>query len=119
MPILYGSVVSKKLDKTSTNSQGNDSEDDSGICSICKTAINDKKLSCLNSKCALISHMICLANYYKTESDYVPVEGKCPFCAETYLWGDIIRKYKGCYNNCDIKINTNNAENDFYSSDSE
>lgn len=113
MPICYGPVISKKIDKINTN---NSCTIKMNICNICCKIIDRKILTCLNSDCNIVSHIICMAKYFKKESDYVPIEGNCPNCLQTFLWGDIIRKFKGCYNNCDIKINIDNVDMNFYSS---
>lgn len=95
MPICYGKVTSKKLQKSSEDRKEISSE----VCKLCYDPIVTKPLVCLNSKCELVSHIICLSKFYVATGQYVPIEGKCPLCEKQFLWGDIIRKYKGCNSN--------------------
>lgn len=115
MPICSGPVISKKITNEIKDKPGSP---EALICQLCSQFIENKKMSCLNPNCGLVSHVICLSVHFLDKNEYVPIEGKCPRCNENYLWGDIVRKFKGCYNDLNIKISTENA-NDFYSSDSE
>lgn len=118
MPICQGPVISKKIQKNAEGSKDEISQGVGSYCNICFKPIEGKTLKCLKSICNLNSHVICLSKYFVDNGDYVPIEGKCPKCAGTFLWGDIIKKFKGCYNSLDLKINVDSA-NAFYSSDSE
>ncbi|KAG5893321.1 hypothetical protein JTB14_000280 [Gonioctena quinquepunctata] len=116
MPICHGSVVSKKIPKSAKElSQASKSSE---VCNVCYKRIEKQPMKCLNSACNLNCHIACLSKYYLQSREYVPVEGNCPQCGKSFLWGDIVRKFKGCYNNLDVEINVNSA-NDFYESDSE
>ncbi|KAJ8954223.1 hypothetical protein NQ318_005818 [Aromia moschata] len=117
MPICHGPVVSKKLPNGAQQSIEN-SNCDIAYCNICFSGINGKSVKCINAECNLNSHVICLSKYFTEKGQYVPIEGECPKCRRTFLWGDIVRKYKGCYSELEVKINVDSA-NDFYSSDSE
>lgn len=117
MPICYGPVISKKLQQTK------DTEDTVDIpmktsCYVCNEEVVNG-LKCLSPECDLIGHAVCLSKcFLKDENEYVPVEGKCPKCETNYLWGDLIRKFKGCYNTTNLVLNVD-AGDDFYGSDSE
>lgn len=102
MPICYGNVISKKLSDSDAPDQHID-----GVCCICRETIVGKPLQCLKKDCMAVSHVICLSQYFLEKGEYIPVEGKCPKCGEVYLWGDLVRKYKGCYGNLDVTINCN------------
>lgn len=67
-------------------------------CGLCMKVIEnpDIKLTCLNQKCDLVSHLKCLSELFLESGEYVPIEGDCPFCCQRLLWGDLIRKMKGC-----------------------
>ena len=46
--------------------------------------------------------MVCLSTNFCNKSDesrtfFLPIDGHCPVCNVFMLWGDIIRKKKGCY----------------------
>lgn len=111
MPICVGPVKSKKIKKLDELSSQNESDTTFYYCFICKDLIESgKELKCLNSNCDLVSHIICLSKCYLSTGQYVPVDGNCPKCKNNFLWGEIIRKYKGCYG----KVKTNE-----YSSDSD
>nr|XP_054767531.1 structure-specific endonuclease subunit slx1-like isoform X2 [Lytechinus pictus] len=62
---------------------------------------DDTMLTCLYPSCKAEYHMTCLSKcFLKHEPDQLlPVEGSCPSCKETVLWGDLIRKKQGCYAN--------------------
>ena len=54
--------------------------------------------------------MACLAEHFsqtsqdKTGLEYLlPVDGTCPVCDFHCLWGDIIKKKKGCYEKLPFK----------------
>ncbi|KRT78230.1 hypothetical protein AMK59_6702 [Oryctes borbonicus] len=119
MPICYGPVISKKVAKQhNSDSDPEDLHKRIKYCYICNEEIFDnKELTCLNSECDLVSHIICLSKHFLDPGEYVPVEGVCPKCKETFLWGDIVRKYKGCYGTLNLTLNVNG--DDFYSSDSD
>lgn len=117
MPVCFGPVISKKLKNSQVSNREEIPEKDEifNYCFVCKDLIEkEKELKCLADDCDLVSHIICLSKYFLTPGEYVPVEGTCPKCDGSFLWGEIIRKYKGCY------ANKNNAKNTCnYSSDSD
>uniref|UniRef100_A0A182Q2R4 Structure-specific endonuclease subunit SLX1 homolog n=1 Tax=Anopheles farauti TaxID=69004 RepID=A0A182Q2R4_9DIPT len=100
-----------------------DSEDDSEVpeevsqqlCTLCKTSIDltdmettgDLMLRCLQPRCTLVSHLECLADLILEPGQYIPIEGDCPVCETHFLWGDIIRKAKGC---TDLVEDTENVD---------
>lgn len=100
--ITSGAVISKKIYK---QSHGTISAESFSTCCLCHNLLQEKSLSCLNILCDLACHINCLANIVLEPGQYVPVEGNCPQCHEHFLWGDVFRKYKGCYADQDIKIN--------------
>lgn len=99
MALCYGPVVSKKVSSKETD--GDLFEEFSSIrCYICKSHCSkDDSIQCLLRECDVETHSICLAKHFlKDEPDhFVPVEGSCPKCSATVLWGDLVRKKKGCY----------------------
>nr|XP_054767526.1 structure-specific endonuclease subunit slx1-like isoform X1 [Lytechinus pictus] len=100
--------------KKSSDSQEVPDEDDDVVampssqtagkrCIICGKRFmdDDTMLTCLYPSCKAEYHMTCLSKcFLKHEPDQLlPVEGSCPSCKETVLWGDLIRKKQGCYAN--------------------
>lgn len=68
-------------------------------CHLCMNEIIDlqeDRVFCINPRCKLVSHLRCLAKICLEPGHYVPIEGICPLCDRKFLWGDIIRKKKGC-----------------------
>jgi len=127
MPICYGPVVSKKLPKTKSNQDcrgliqpsSQIKPDDIILCYVCIAPVDSaRKITCLNSECTVTCHILCMSKSFLSKGEYVPIEGICPKCKNQYLWGDIVRKFKGCYGNMDLQINVDGA-NDFYCSDDE
>ncbi|XP_029462903.1 structure-specific endonuclease subunit slx1-like isoform X2 [Rhinatrema bivittatum] len=59
----------------------------------------DDALHCFHPGCTMTAHLFCLAELFLSEEPqhFIPVEGKCPGCRNTMLWGDLIRYRKGCY----------------------
>lgn len=103
IPITSGAVISKKIEKQNQEVEANSCL---FTCHLCHNSILEKKLCCLNICCDLICHIKCLAKFYLQPGEYVPVDGKCPKCDQYFLWGDIVRKFKGCYySDHDITIN--------------
>ncbi|QQP49056.1 Structure-specific endonuclease subunit SLX1 -like protein [Caligus rogercresseyi] len=103
MPIVYGPVCSIKIPSAKGSNPETDMEEhDSLICSICFSdigPISEECVKCISPKCSAASHITCLANQFLVnEPDrLLPISGKCPVCDLDVLWGDIIRKKKGCY----------------------
>ncbi|KAK9887309.1 hypothetical protein WA026_021619 [Henosepilachna vigintioctopunctata] len=110
MSICYGTVISKKIKKLEELEGLPEENNFSNICDICFEFSNKKFISCLDSKCNFRSHLICLSKIFLEPGEYIPIEGKCPKCNISCLWGDLIKKYKGCYNNLDIKIDSTNTD---------
>lgn len=95
MPVCFGPVVSAQIRKAlKKNSK------DSGIvdrnCDVCTENVR-KGLTCLYSGCKMVCHVVCLARTMTEHGEYIPVQGTCPVCRKALLWGDVVRKYRGCY----------------------
>ena len=98
MPIAYGPVISKKVDQSQESSSSATDDDVLLVCSLCNKEVKlSSKLTCLSPKCVLVAHVICLANKFRTRGYIIPVGGECPMCGTDVLWGDLIRKKKGCF----------------------
>ncbi|XP_035826230.1 structure-specific endonuclease subunit slx1 [Aplysia californica] len=122
MPVKYGPVVSKKVSKDAKKKHGGTSTSEASdndrpgnedgpldlsieamnTCSICDLLIQaeDKSVTCLKPRCSMMSHLVCLAKSFLPDpTKLLPVEGKCPQCNVTLLWGEVIRHMKGCHSN--------------------
>lgn len=99
MPIVYGRVTIKKITDTEQTNQAK--SNCQRLCYSCHRSINDEeKMTCINPECTLVCHVICFSVYFLTNHDYlIPVEGNCPSCDVHLLWGDLVRKKKGCFKN--------------------
>ncbi|XP_028844394.1 structure-specific endonuclease subunit SLX1 [Denticeps clupeoides] len=98
IPVAFGSVRAKKQPQTAAHE--GDRNGRSEKCHLClQTVPPDEKLSCFHHACHMICHLICLARHFlKSEPDcMIPIEGQCPGCHSSVLWGDLIRHKKGCY----------------------
>lgn len=97
MTISFGSVISRKAEKKFIEQAGN-CEVQINQCNLCHNVVQGTPLECLNYLCNFCSHIKCFSKYFLQPGEYIPVEGTCPRCNEQYLWGDLIKRYKGCYN---------------------
>lgn len=63
---------------------------------MCDRFVDDaNRVNCLNSKCSLACHLICLGQRFLEPGEYVPISGSCPKCRQMMLWSDVVRKFKG------------------------
>ena len=73
------------------------------LCGLCFENVDSTdQVTCLSPKCGSVYHIVCLANDFRTKSNesrsfFLPLDGHCVVCNIYMLWGDIIRKKKGCY----------------------
>ncbi|XP_023047000.1 structure-specific endonuclease subunit SLX1 isoform X1 [Piliocolobus tephrosceles] len=71
-----------------------DQGDPGACCSLCAQTIQDEEgpLCCPNPGCWLRAHVICLAEEFLREEpgQLLPLEGQCPSCEKSLLWGDLI-----------------------------
>lgn len=96
MPIVYGPVIAKKLAQGTR--QDNLKNSDTVKCFLCHREVDEKhKVQCIKPSCACVYHLICLARHFIGNNEsLLPVEGNCPSCNSIVLWGDLIRKKRGC-----------------------
>ncbi|XP_071535969.1 structure-specific endonuclease subunit slx1 isoform X2 [Panulirus ornatus] len=98
MPISYGPVKPAKVMKPVENK---DIKNQDQMCVICeRIAKQTDIMRCLSVSCPLISHVRCLADHILQEESsgmILPLEGSCPSCGITLLWGDLVRLKRGCY----------------------
>ncbi|XP_003418970.1 structure-specific endonuclease subunit SLX1 [Loxodonta africana] len=64
-------------------------------CAVCARTLQDEEspLCCPHPGCPLRAHVICLAEEFLQEEpgQLLPLEGQCPGCKNSLLWGDLIR----------------------------
>uniref|UniRef100_A0A8C5QA49 GIY-YIG domain-containing protein n=1 Tax=Leptobrachium leishanense TaxID=445787 RepID=A0A8C5QA49_9ANUR len=104
MPLVFGQVRARPIPK----SQGRAAEKGEGgnlqdvapqRCQVCYHEVQDDCLRCFHPGCALTAHILCLAKLFlrNEPGNLIPVEGVCPSCDRSVLWGDLVRYKKGCY----------------------
>lgn len=111
MAITYGPVVTKNVSECSEDKEASEKTEE--LCYFCKLSVDrTSRLTCLGQNCDLISHVICLSDtFLKDSNEILPVEGDCPSCHTHVLWGDLIRKKRGCFKNLtDCNLSTTDDE---------
>ena len=111
----FSNIFKLKKKKSKKNDEkGDDDQIDSTplLCGLCFENIPViDQVKCLNTKCESAYHLVCLANSFRAkaeESDelgrkfFLPIDGNCPVCEAYVLWGDVIRKKKGCYKDVNV-----------------
>lgn len=99
IPICIGPIQPRRLRKLETEAK----EDDSSLkfCHLCNKIVtqDDKKFVCFNEGCDENFHVVCLGRHFQSSNEnfLIPVEGLCPCCSTSILWGDVIRYASGCY----------------------
>lgn len=96
IPIAFGCVRAKKKAAVPCREE----QQEVSWCSLCRGIVRaSEKISCFHSSCRMKSHMTCLAKHLlKSEPTHLlPVEGECPVCRNTVLWGSLIRHKHGCF----------------------
>ncbi|KAE8577706.1 hypothetical protein XENTR_v10023023 [Xenopus tropicalis] len=110
MPLAFGQVRARPISKGQKGRLGETGEGESarGVmppapqrCRVCYEWVQDKDdaLCCFQPGCTLTAHILCLAKLFllKEPQSLIPVEGLCPSCGHSVLWGDLIRYRNGCY----------------------
>ena len=102
MPIVSGPVKSKRV-KPSGGGGGKATaaapDAVSAACNVCSRHVSaSDRVTCLYPRCGAASHLLCLAATFTAATGAVlPVQGSCPSCGGEELWGNLIRKRRGCY----------------------
>ncbi|KAG8201170.1 hypothetical protein JTE90_028829 [Oedothorax gibbosus] len=99
IPICVGPIQSRRIQKELSVEQ-NDSV--LKFCDICNKIVtqDDKQFLCFNEECGKTYHVVCLGRHFQSLSEnnfLIPIEGTCPHCSTSILWGDIFRYASGCY----------------------
>lgn len=65
-----------------------------GTCTLCHGALQEDQgpLRCPHPSCRLRAHVICLAEEFLRgePGQLLPLEGQCPSCKNSLLWGDLV-----------------------------
>ncbi|XP_076004365.1 structure-specific endonuclease subunit SLX1 [Genypterus blacodes] len=99
MPVAFGCVRAKNKKKQLLPTAGDDQDKEEVRCWVCKGMVKvSERLTCFHPSCAMSSHLLCLAKLFlrSDSSQLLPVDGECPSCRRSVLWGDLIRHSDGC-----------------------
>ncbi|XP_077400238.1 structure-specific endonuclease subunit SLX1 [Vanacampus margaritifer] len=111
IPLAFGGV---KVKKQRAVDRCEDPEETSR-CFLCKGRVmTSEKLRCVHASCRMCSHVICLAKHFlrREPSHLLPVEGHCPACHRSMLWGNLIRLKQGCTGDLD-KLTSSASQDDW------
>ncbi|OCT58841.1 structure-specific endonuclease subunit slx1 [Xenopus laevis] len=115
MPLAFGQVRARPIPKGEKEkgrlgeNRGEETEQEVIVlgdavvqrCRVCYERVQDKddSLHCFHPGCTLTAHIMCLAKLFllNEPQNLIPVEGLCPSCGHSLLWGDLIRHRNGCY----------------------
>lgn len=107
MPICLGPVKSTKPQGGGRGRKATEDLGDLGVqeeqedllCNICfQSATPSQRLVCLYPRCGAVSHTLCLGEHFVRGSEHLlPISGECPTCGGRELWGDLLKKKRGCY----------------------
>ena len=105
MPIVSGPVKSKKVSRVRRGPEliaDHVDDDDNHECNVCSGRVRgEDRLVCLYPRCGAVTHILCLASEFTRGrgqgEPVVPVSGACPTCGGEELWGNLVRKRRGCY----------------------
>lgn len=101
MPVCCGKVSTSKVGKKNANlDNASPINTGSTFCNICHLTVKEEEsISCLKTDCELFVHLICLAKRFCKDNEILPLDGICPVCGTNLLWGELVRKKIGCYEN--------------------
>jgi len=102
MPLAHGPIkcLKKKPPKPGELEFSFEEDVRPTICNLCSSVVADStKADCLNNDCDFVCHLSCLSRRFLADSpsELIPISGVCPVCEVELLWGDVIRKKKGCF----------------------
>lgn len=108
MPICLGPVKSTKpkaKQKGNLNA-GEEEKETELLCNLCfEEATVSQRLVCLYPRCESVSHTLCLGEHFvRGTEELIPISGSCPTCGGQELWGDLIKKKRGCYSHVEQSL---------------
>ncbi|XP_043416099.1 structure-specific endonuclease subunit SLX1 isoform X1 [Prionailurus bengalensis] len=99
MPLTFGpppprAAAPKRRAGPLADLESEPDQDAEACCALCAGSFQDEEgpLCCPHPGCRLRAHVICLAEEFleKEPGQLLPLEGQCPGCKNSLLWGDLI-----------------------------
>ncbi|XP_034526060.1 structure-specific endonuclease subunit SLX1 [Ailuropoda melanoleuca] len=99
MPLAFGpppprAPAPRSRSGTSADAESEPDQGTEACCALCALSFQDEEgpLCCPHPGCRLRAHVICLAEEFLQEEpgQLLPLEGQCPGCKNSLLWGDLI-----------------------------
>ncbi|XP_036135945.1 structure-specific endonuclease subunit SLX1 [Molossus molossus] len=99
VPLAFGPLpprilTSRRRANPCADAESQPDQDSEAPCTLCTRSLQDEEdpLCCPHPGCSLRAHMICLADEFLQEEpgQLLPLEGQCPGCKNSLLWGDLI-----------------------------
>eukprot|EP00730_Choanoeca_flexa_P005693 TRINITY_DN12002_c1_g1_i5.p1 TRINITY_DN12002_c1_g1~~TRINITY_DN12002_c1_g1_i5.p1 ORF type:complete len:279 (+),score=42.07 TRINITY_DN12002_c1_g1_i5:847-1683(+) len=89
-------IVEDAMDAISWGKDGKDSlpigDAGSGCASCSKSLAGSDVVECVEVYCSYKAHLECCAQQLLQTNQLVPVQGPCPHCGTTMVWGDVLRR---------------------------
>ncbi|EHB11828.1 Structure-specific endonuclease subunit SLX1, partial [Heterocephalus glaber] len=108
MPLAFGPLPASRARKDDGEPATDRGAQDH--CTLCALALQDEEgpLRCPHPGCVLRAHVICLAEEFlqAEPGQLVPLEGQCPRCKNSLLWGDLLSL-------CQMGSKEDNDDSDF------
>lgn len=95
MKIVNGQLLMDKKSKPETNEFCTLWASECHLCMNTIHNVERSRIGCINPRCKLTCHIICLADHCLTSDkrnhgQYIPIDGECPLCDTYFTWAALL-----------------------------